>query len=312
MIAEGKMHSGKGVFFFCVLCVAAIISGKGFIAWGGNPKSGPLSVYVVNYPLKYFAERIGGDHAKVVLPVPADRDPAYWIPSIPTIAAYQQADLILLNGATYAKWVDKVTLPRSKVVNTSAKFKDRYIRIEGALTHSHGPEGEHVHEGIAFTTWIDFDFAAKQARAIARAFSRKRPELRDTFQNNYLSLEKDLMTLDRKMKETVSHNQSLSLVVSHPVYDYWARRYGLNIKSVHWEPDEMPGDEQWVELQDILKRHPATWMIWEGEPIKETVEKLEALGVRSLVFRPCGNVPEQGDLLTVMQQNLSNLRSAFE
>ncbi|HSQ86069.1 MAG TPA: hypothetical protein VLM43_15260, partial [Desulfobacterales bacterium] len=24
-----------------------------------------LSVYVVNYPLKYFAERIGGDHVKV-------------------------------------------------------------------------------------------------------------------------------------------------------------------------------------------------------------------------------------------------------
>ncbi len=31
--------------------------------------SDKLSVYVVNYPLKYFAERIGGDNVKVVFPV---------------------------------------------------------------------------------------------------------------------------------------------------------------------------------------------------------------------------------------------------
>ena len=31
---------------------------------------GPISVYVVNYPLKYFAERIGSPHVKVTLQVP--------------------------------------------------------------------------------------------------------------------------------------------------------------------------------------------------------------------------------------------------
>ena len=29
-----------------------------------------LTVYVVNYPLQYFAERIGGGHVKVVFPAP--------------------------------------------------------------------------------------------------------------------------------------------------------------------------------------------------------------------------------------------------
>ncbi len=27
--------------------------------------------------------------------------------------------------------------------------------LEGATTHSHGPEGAHEHTGWAFTTWID-------------------------------------------------------------------------------------------------------------------------------------------------------------
>ena len=78
----------------------------------------PLNVYVVNYPLKYFAERIGGGEVKVTLPVPVDVDPVYWTPRIAEIGAYQQADLILLNGAGYAKWVNTVSLPRSKTVDT--------------------------------------------------------------------------------------------------------------------------------------------------------------------------------------------------
>ena len=32
---------------------------------------GPLSVFVVNYPLQYFAERIGGEHVEVVFPAPS-------------------------------------------------------------------------------------------------------------------------------------------------------------------------------------------------------------------------------------------------
>jgi zinc transport system substrate-binding protein len=66
--------------------------------------AGPLKIYAVNYPLKYFAERIGGMHVKVYFPAPADVDPVYWTPDITSIAANQKADLILLNGAGYAKW----------------------------------------------------------------------------------------------------------------------------------------------------------------------------------------------------------------
>ncbi|MGD9063355.1 MAG: zinc ABC transporter substrate-binding protein [Desulfobacterales bacterium] len=101
-------------------------------------------------------------------------------------------------------------------------------------------------------------------------------------------------------------------MVSHPVYDYFARRYGLNIASVHWEPDQVPGDEQWRALKAILKQYPAKWMIWEAKPIQASVDGLKALGIDSLVFDPCGNVPDRGDFMTVMQRNVDNFRKAFE
>jgi zinc transport system substrate-binding protein len=271
-----------------------------------------LTVYVVNYPLQYFAERIGGEHVNVVFPAPADIDPAYWMPDTKTISDYQKADLILLNGAGYAKWINKATLPRFRMIDTSAGFKDRYIETTEVLTHSHGSEGEHAHESLAFTTWIDFSLAARQAQSIAEALSRKRPEMRDAFQKKFQELEQDLLKLDRNLKSLVSKDPSRPLVVSHPVYDYLTRRYGLNIKSVHWETDEIPTGEQMLDLNRILKAHPAKWMIWEGKPLPGSVQQLQILGVGSLVFDPCGNAPNQGDFLSVMQQNIKNLKPAFQ
>jgi zinc transport system substrate-binding protein len=271
-----------------------------------------LTVFVVNYPMQYFAERIGGEHVNVVFPAPADVDPAYWMPDRPTIANFQRADLILLNGAGYARWVNKVTLPRFRIVNTSAGFKDRYIETSEAITHTHGSEGDHAHEALAFTTWIDFSLAAEHARGITAALNRKRPDLRDIFETNFALLEKDLMALDRTIKDIVSKDRTRPLVVSHPVYEYFARRYGLNIKSVHWEPDDILTNKQIMELNSILKEHSAKWMIWEGSVMKQSTERLKAIGVDSLVFNPCGNTPDQGDFLSVMRQNVENLKPVFK
>lgn len=270
------------------------------------------TVYVVNYPLKYFTQRIAGNHVQVVFPAPPDEDPAFWKPDVETISAFQAADLIVINGATYAKWLEKTSLPKAKVVNTSAGFQDQYIEIKDSVTHSHGPAGEHAHTGTAFTTWLNFRFAAQQAKAIEAALSRLLPAQQATFAKQYASLEKDLMALDTSLEMLVDSQRTQPLVASHPVYQYFATRYGLNLQSVLWEPEVMPEDDQWNTLQALLAKHPAKWMIWEGEPMAGSVEKLQTLGVQSLVFDPCGNTPEQGDFLNVMQQNVVNLRQAFQ
>ena len=67
-----------------------------------------LTIYTVNYPLAYFAERIGSEQVEVVFPAPADVDPAFWMPDKATIAAYQQAYLeyfILFIGKDFREGV---------------------------------------------------------------------------------------------------------------------------------------------------------------------------------------------------------------
>jgi zinc transport system substrate-binding protein len=67
-----------------------------------------------------------------------------------------------------------------------------------------------------------------------------------------------------------------------------------------------------LEIRILSRRpYPARWMIWEGSPLKALVEKLKTMDLDSLVFDPCGNTPDQGDFLSVMRQNVDNLKFAF-
>jgi zinc transport system substrate-binding protein len=273
------------------------------------PEAGdPLTVYVVHYPLRYFAERIGGEHVRVVLPAPADVDPAHWSPDAETVAAYQGADLILLNGAGYARWVERASLPRTRLVDTSASFRDRLIPLDAATSHIHGPEGAHTHADLAFTTWLDPALAVLQARAIADAFAKARPEHAAAFGAGLAALESALGELDAKLGEAARAIDENPLLFSHPVYQYFARRYSLNARSLHWEPEEPPDEHAWRALEELLAEHPARWIIWEAAPSEATARRLDALGVQSIVYSPCANTPEQGDFLSVMRRNAT----AFE
>jgi hypothetical protein len=57
----------------------------------------------------------------------------------------------------------------------------------------------------------------------------------------------------------------------------------------------------------MLKDHPSKWMIWEGRPITETVESLNAMQIQSATFDPCGAAPSEKDFLQTMKKCIENL-----
>lgn len=270
-----------------------------------------LKVFAVNYPLFYFAERIGGPHVELIYPIPNDVDPAYWVPR-EDLDKIQNADLILTNGANYAKWMEKVSLPASKVINTSEAFAEQYIKLAEGTTHSHGGAGEHVHYGFAFTTWLDFKIATGQAKAVLNALMLKMPHAKETFIGNFEKLKSELLALDAKMTALSTKLPKKAIFASHPVYQYLGEAYGLTIISEHWEPGEEPTTVQWSEFKHNLDHNPANIMLWEGTPTDETRSKLQSLGVNSILFSPSANTPATGDFMSIMNQNITSLNSYLE
>jgi putative ABC transport system permease protein len=269
-------------------------------------------VAAVNYPLQYFAKRIAGNHVDIVFPVPKSDDPAFWKPKDDDIRRIQQADLILLNGAEYEKWLPAAVLPLTRQVVTSQSFADRYVKNGEVVTHSHGPQGMHSHGLIDFNTWMDPQQAILQAQSIRDELVRLVPGATKDFEANFESLKKDLTELDHQLESVSSHLGKASLLGSHPVYQYAARRYGWNLQSVHWEPDEMPSEEEWKKFAALYAKHPAKVMIWEENPLPEVADRLRKMGIEPVAFETCANVPEAGDYLTAMRANARRLQAALK
>ena len=180
-------------------------------------QSNKPTVLVVNYPLAYFAQRMGGDSVDVVFPVPDEYDPAHWDPDADAIATFQSADLVLLNGADYAKWTLRATLPWSRTAVTTRDVEDKYIEVPDAVTHSHGPEGEHAHAVLASETWLDPKLAIAQAQVVKEELEKLVPDSAASVNANCEALIADLQSLDEEFKSRFAQSSGL-WTASHPAF----------------------------------------------------------------------------------------------
>ena len=303
-----------------VIALAVVAAGVGCQKQNAQePKqSGKPVVYTTFYPTQYFAERIGGDLIDVVCPVPADEDAIFWMPDAKNIAAYQKADLIVINGAMFAKWVQKASLPESRVVNTANPFADRFINFEHATVHSHGKKGKHAHKGMDGHTWVDPINAKIQADEIKKALIKEYPDHKAAFKKGYSELAHDLDMLNEQLKAYQAAYKNQPILASHPAYNYIAKRYGWNIANLNLDPEAMPSDETFEAIKATLKMHPATYLIWEAYPTPAIADRIEKeLGLISVEFSPCELLSEEDlsngvNYLNVMQDNLKNMAAIFD
>ena len=165
--------------------------------------------------------------------------------------------MLLLNGAGYAHWLEAVSLPEKTQINTSLNFQTEWIPIRDQTTHSHGLNSLHSHTGFAFTTWLDLSLAQRQAESVLRALVQLDAEYAGIYRKNYQILTKDLHQLAQELLAVGQRLSGMPVIFSHPVYQYFERRYQINGRSVHWEPDDILGANEWKELDLLLAKHPA-------------------------------------------------------
>jgi len=299
-----------------IACKPSDQSGASNAASSGATNRTP-TVYTTFYPTTYFAERIGGEHVKVTCPLPADEDPAFWMPDAATIAAYQRADLILLNGASFEKWPAKVSLPQARIAETAKPLAGDLIEIKDEVTHSHGPGGAHTHGGIDGHTWVDPINAKTQAQQIADAFARAWPAHAEKFKTNMSALAADLDKLDAHFKQITEKLGERTLLCAHPAYNYPARRYGWRVENFHLDPETPLAEEELAKIAKARADHNAQIMLWESEPLTETQALLrERFQIASVVFAPGESLEESArtagtDYLTIMQANADRLIAAL-
>lgn len=294
------------ILLYVILLLLSACKEQVNITSGTANEAGKPVVLASSYPLYFFASQIAGDAVEIRMP-DMDGDPAMWVPTSSDLSLMQNADLIIINGAAYESWLAFTSIPAGLTVDTTADIQDLLLPVEDVTLHQHGPEGEHSHEGTAFTTWLDPTIAIEQARVINRELSMLVPAQAESFTERLAELEEKLLALDQSLESAFSKLDGQPIVFSHPVFQYLQHRYGLNGQSVHWEPDTEPGVKEWVDFQNLLREHPAKLMIWEGQPSQLMIERLQRQGIKSVIFDPVANRAAGGDYLTIMNINLMQL-----
>ncbi|MEM1077211.1 MAG: metal ABC transporter substrate-binding protein [Pseudomonadota bacterium] len=285
----------------------------GLALWIASPASAQdrPRVVAVNQVLHEFAEHLLASAAEVVFPVPEGVDPSFWRPSIADISQIQSADLILLNGAGFATWIDRVSLPRSRVVNTSAKIEDQFIVTE-SITHSHGDGGEHSHEGLAAYTWLDPMLAIAQAEAIASASVARGLVSAEKIAPKRAALRAELTALDATAREALRNAQGVAMIATHPRYQYFGRRYALSITSLEWDAGAMPTEEELAELARFAEELDARVLIWEAEPPNGALQAAEELGLTNVVFAPGASTSSSGSFTDTFATAVADISNALQ
>jgi len=234
-----------------------------------------------------------------------------------TIREFHEADLIVVNGAGYEKWIEVASLPESRIVDTSEPFRDELIETE-TTTHSHGPAGAHEHKGIDGRTWVDPVNARIQAGETAKAMKKRFPEHAAAFEEGWKALASDLDGLNAELSELTERVKDLPLLASRPAYNYLRSRYNWKITNLDLDPEEMPSEETFAEIKALLGKVPAKHILWEARPKEEIAKRFkEELAVESIEFSPCELLGDDEikaglDYLKVMKTNIENVRKALE
>ena len=271
------------------------------------------AVMTTFYPTEYFASRISGGLVPVECPLPEGADPASWEPDAAALERFQNAGLVILNGASFEQWTKLASLPFSRTCDSTAGFATDFITFD-SVKHRHGSEGEHSHEGTDGHTWLDPANSRLQAEAILLAMSRRWPEHEKAFRDNADRLFTELGRLDEKLKST-TQAERIRVIASHPAYNYIGRRYDWELRNVDLPPDGPLSDD----IRELLTSHDAVGavLLFESDPSAAVAAALREARVVYTTFSPCESLDAASraagvSYLTVMNDNIDRLAAALQ
>ena len=272
------------------------------------------TVSAVSYPLFYLTQRIAGNALNVERVIP----PSDSTPNASQIRTLQNSDLIIANGpgAPFAQWINRVSLPETKICNTTDGLDlNDFISVKDyRVVHRHGPEGEHSHPFMVAETWLAPEASKKQAAHIAAALVNTYPDQAALFQDNLRELEGDLESLT----ELLSDIPTGPIMTASPRLKFLTR--AANLEDTHLLWLELPKEATWSESgqPEFLKRAAQTkanHVLFDIQPPSWLVDRLKELGYQVTVIEAFRNETPGNerttDFIIGMEQNLIRLQRAM-
>jgi ABC-type Zn uptake system ZnuABC Zn-binding protein ZnuA len=202
---------------------------------------------------------IGGDRIDLTVLMGLGVDPHSYVPAPADTAAAHDAHLVLANGAgleaTLEKWL--VSTGGSAIyVEVSDGFDLLPASThEGATAAAEDPD----HGDVDPHVWFSVPAVIHWTERIETALSALDPGNADHYREKADAYRQELQTLDAWIQDQVAQvpEANRKLVTNHPVFSYFARRYGFEqLGAVYpFNPSAEPSARQVAALEDAIGQY---------------------------------------------------------
>lgn len=302
-----------GMLIALVLVLAACSSGSANKIDGKDAKVEGEKIKVVAsfFPIADLSEKIGGDHVEVKNLVKNGSAHGYE-PSVGDMKDIAEADLLIINGAGFEGWVEKVKAnnPDLQILDLSEGI-DLIKNTEEMDDHDHGPNDPHI--------WLSLDNLEEMAENIYTKLAKIDSKNKDAYEMNYKNLENKLNELEDKYNDAFEKHKGKSIIVPHEAFAYLVK--DLGIKQIGLEginSDSEPTLTKIAEVSKIMKDNNITTVFYDlgksdkaAQTIaKETGAKVKDISTLEVITDQ--DIKEGKDLLSLMEMNLQNILDSFE
>jgi len=278
-----------------------------------------LSAVTTLFPLKEFAQSIGGERVTVSLLLPPGAEPHTWEPKPSDIARLSHADVFICIGAGMEPRAHSIVTsldnPTIEIVEVSRSIP--LIRLDEAHYHGrHNDKDELAHGAVDPHIWLDFEYSQAIVDTIERAFDNKDPEWTEYYRRNAEQYKEKLQELDLKYQKVLSTCKCREFILgSHAAFAYMARRYGLKQIALYGvSPNSEPTPQKMAEVIRMAKKHQVKAIFFEelvSDKLARTIAR--EVGVETLVLSPGANltkaqIESEITFLSLMEQNLEHLK----
>lgn len=261
---------------------------------------GGLTIDAAFYPLQFVAERVAGNYGTVTTLTAPGIEPHDLELSPATVRSMQNADVVLYVGGLQPAVEDAIKATGVPAFN-AADAVPLVARQTGDLTFD-----PHF--------WLDPALVATYAVAVGDKFAQLDPAHADAYKNNAANLSTQLTALDSSFKKGLATCKRHDIITTHEAFGYLADAYGFHQESLAGiDPEAEPSPARLREIKDIITKTGATTIFTETLVSSRVAQALATdAGVTTVVLNPIESVASGADYLSVMDQNLTALRTALD
>lgn len=291
---------------------------------GGNQEADDnIEIYTTVFPLKSFAEQIGGDSVDASTIYPKGVDVHTYEPTQKEMIDFAEGDLFIYTSDAFDPVADSI----KNAVGEHSEFLPAADNIaeDDLMAHDHEhdahEEHDHEHEGHDHGStdphvWLDPVLAQSMAEQIKDKLIELNPDEASTYEENYETLAADLADLDAEFNQLTADPLRESVYISHESIGYLADRYHFEQVAINGLNNDTPSQQDLTDIVDSIEEQNIKYILHEQNVTSSITDTIQSsTDTEPLEFHNLSVLTDEDDegstYQSIMRENISVLDKAL-